>query len=145
MALKRLEVVHWDVITWLSLPKYGGKTIKEIAEICGCSDQAIYKWRRDPLFDRELTKTIVRNSKNKMAEVMDAVTRGAIEDGSAAHAKLFLQAHGALTDKVEVEQTNNNVAVDMDAMKARIEAFQRNQKDMPSIHAIEAEFSESDD
>ena len=61
MALKRLNAEHLLAIQYLSLPRKGGKTDDQIAEICGVSRQSIHNWRRDALFGRELERQARRN------------------------------------------------------------------------------------
>jgi len=61
MALKRLNAEHLIAIQYLSLPKKGGKTDEEIAQLCGVSRQSIYNWRKDPLFENALYRQILRN------------------------------------------------------------------------------------
>jgi predicted transcriptional regulator len=126
MALKRLEAHHWLAIKYLALPKKGGKTIKEIAELCGVSEQSIYNWRKDPLFERELKKEIVRNTLDRLPEVFEAVPDIIIRDGNAAMFKTLLQAHDMLTDRVEVEQTTKT-DVSLDEIKAKLERLKRDE------------------
>lgn len=127
MALKRLNTEHLIAIKWLALPKKGGKTIKEIAELCGVSEQSIYNWRKDPLFERELKREMVRNTLDKLPDVLDAVPDIIIRDGNAAMFKTLLQAHDMLTDKVEVTQKNNDDSVDREALKERLEQLRKSE------------------
>lgn len=127
MALKRLNTEHLIAIKWLALPKKGGKTIKEIAELCGVSEQSIYNWRKDPLFERELKREMVRNTLDKLPDVFDAVPDIIIRDGNAAMFKTLLQAHDMLTDKVEVTQKNNDDGVDREALKERLEQLRKSE------------------
>lgn len=127
MALKRLNTEHLIAIKWLALPKKGGKTIKEIAELCGVSEQSIYNWRKDPLFERELKREMVRNTLDKLPDVLDAVPDIIIRDGNAAMFKTLLQAHDMLTDKVEVTQKNNDDGVDREALKERLEQLRKSE------------------
>lgn len=120
MALKRLNTEHLIAINWLALPKKGGKTIAEIAQLCGVSEQSIYNWRKDPLFERELKREMVRNSQDKLPELIDSLTDIAMRDGNAAMAKLALQINGMLTDKVEIETKSADTGVDVDELKARL-------------------------
>lgn len=119
MALKRIETHHAIAIQYLALPKRGGKTMEEIAQECEVSRRALYDWLKDPLFDRELKKEIVRQTTARIPEVMDSLTDAVINDHNAAAAKLLLQVNGMLTDKIEVE-SNVNTSVDVEALRERI-------------------------
>ncbi|MEH7521699.1 phBC6A51 family helix-turn-helix protein [Bacillus sp. JJ1503] len=121
MALKRLNTEHLIAIKWLALPKKGGKTIAEIAQLCDVSEQSIYNWRKDPLFERELKREMVRNTLDKLPEVLEAVPDIIVRDGNAAMFKTLLQAHDMLTDKVEVETKQSGDSVNVDELRARLE------------------------
>jgi transposase-like protein len=123
MALKRLNPEHVKAIEWLSLPQRGGKTIAEIAEICGVSEQSIYNWRKDSLFDRELKRAMVRRSQDQLPELIQSLSEIAIRDGNAAMAKLALQINGMLTDKVEIETKGNTGEIDYEALDEELEAL----------------------
>ncbi|WNF07466.1 phBC6A51 family helix-turn-helix protein [Brevibacillus borstelensis] len=129
MALKRLETQHWTAIHYLALPKKGGKTNVEIAKICGVSEQTIYNWLKDPLFERELKAQMIRNSREKLPELIESLAEIAIRDGNAAMAKLALQINGLLTDKVEVETKVNPDTLDSDEIRARVEAYRARLKE----------------
>lgn len=124
MALKQLGAEHHTAIHWLAQPKKGGKTYGEIAEICGVHPNTIGNWRKDPLFEAELKRQMVRNTQDKLPELLESLADIAIRDGNAAMAKLALQVNGLLTDKVEVE-TKQSGDVDVTALKAKIEAFKQ--------------------
>jgi AcrR family transcriptional regulator len=125
MALKRLGPEHYIAIKWLALPKKGGKTIAEIAKEAGVSERSIYNWLKDPLFERELKAEMVRNSRDKLPELINSLADIAIRDGNAAMAKLALQIHGLLTDKVEVETKVTTQEVDYDALDDELAAFDK--------------------
>lgn len=122
MALKHLNAEHLLAIKWLALPKKGGKTIAEIAALCKVSEQSIYNWKKDPLFERELKREMVRTTLDKLPEVLDAVPDMIIRDGNAAMFKTLLQAHDMLADKIEVNTTNTEGSgINRDALQARLE------------------------
>jgi predicted DNA-binding protein YlxM (UPF0122 family) len=125
MALKRLEAHHLIAIGYLSLPKRGGKTMEEIAHECGVSRQSIYDFLKDDLFEKELKKQMVRNTQEKLPDLLESLVDIAMRDGNAAMAKLALQVNGMLTDKLEVETKSGNDAGDIEAMKERIEEYKR--------------------
>lgn len=114
-------------IEWLSLPKNGGKTYEEIAEMCGVTDRTIRNWKQDELFVKELNKAIVRNTQEKLPEVFEAAIEGIIKEKNAAMFRTLLQAHGILTEKHEIE-TKQNVSVDTAELKAEIERFKQRLK-----------------
>lgn len=73
---------------------------------------------------------MVRNSQEKLPELIESLAVIAMRDGNAAMAKLALQINGLLTDKVEVE-TKGSEGVDVEALRQRIEAM-RMRKDAES-------------
>lgn len=121
MALKRLNTEHYIAIKWLSLPNKGGKTIAEIAKECGVSEQSIYNWKKDALFERELKKEIVRQTHDRLPELFESMVDNAIREGNAAMAKLIIQVNDMLTDKVEVTNNEGGKTIDVDDIKARLE------------------------
>jgi hypothetical protein len=123
MALKRLNAEHLLAIQYLSLPRKGGKTDEQIAEICGVSRQSIHNWRKDAMFEAELKKQIVRNSQDRLPELVESLAEIAIRDGNAAMAKLALQINGMLTDKVEIETKDSGRDIDYDALDSEIASF----------------------
>jgi transposase-like protein len=125
MALKRLNTEHLIAIKWLALPKKGGKTIAEIAQIAGVSEQSIYNWRKDPLFERELKREMIRSSQDQLPELITSLSEIAIRDGNAAMAKLALQINGMLTDKVEIETKESVGSIDYDALDNEIATFSK--------------------
>ncbi|MGC4375790.1 phBC6A51 family helix-turn-helix protein [Fictibacillus sp. Mic-4] len=123
MAIKRLNAEHLIAISWLAQPKKGGKTIAEIAELCGVTERSIYNWLKDPLFERELKAQMIRNSRDKLPELIDSLAEIAIRDGNAAMAKLALQINGMLVEKHEVETKANSGDIDYDALDDEIASF----------------------
>lgn len=120
MALKRLEAEHLLAIKYLAMPKRNGMTYEQIAKECGVHVNSIGNWRKDPLFEREYKREMVRNTQERLPELLDSMIDHAIKDGNAAAAKLILTANDMLTDKVEVTQTVGNER-SVDDIKARLE------------------------
>lgn len=118
--MKRLEAHHLIAIHYLAQPRRGGKTMEEIAKECGVDRRTLYKWLRDPLFERELKKEIARQSMNRLPEVLESMADAAVEDRNAAAAKLVLQVHGMLTDKLEVEQKQIENVPDIEELKRMV-------------------------
>lgn len=124
MALKRLETHHMIAIQYLSLPKSGGKTMEEIAKEAGVSRQSIYDWLKDPLFDKELKKEIIRQTRLRVPEVLESMAKAAIEDHNAQAAKIVLQVNDMLTEKVELEQKTTSVGSgDLESLKKEVEGL----------------------
>ncbi|MFD0588656.1 phBC6A51 family helix-turn-helix protein [Paenibacillus sp. GCM10027627] len=123
-----LKQEQYTAIEWLVQPKHGGKTLEEIAELCGVSRMTLHNWRRSDDFQAELRAEVRRYSADRLGDVMDAMIRSAIEQQSAASAKLVLQANAMLTDKVDIEARHSGESsVDIDALRARIEALKERQ------------------
>lgn len=131
--MKRLETHHAIAIQYLALPKRGGKTMEEIATECGVSRRALYDWLKDPLFDRELKKEIVRQTTARLPEIMESLADAVLTDHNAAAAKLLLQVNGMLTEKVEVE-TKSSEASDVSALQARIDEYKRKMGGEDTVH-----------
>lgn len=123
MALKRLNNEHLIAIEWLAKPNKGGKTYKEIAQLCNVHEQSIYKWRKDPLFERTLKKEMVAQRQDRLPELIESIYDHAIKDGNAAMAKLALQVNDMLSDKVEVDLTTNKAEVDYEALDEELGGF----------------------
>jgi hypothetical protein len=123
---RKLTTEQTLAIEWLSLPKRGGKTYDEIAQLCGVHVNTIGNWRKDAFFEAEYKRAIVRNNSARLPELIESLVDIAIRDGNAAAAKLALQVNGMLTDKIEVE-TKDGAVTDVEALRQRIEAYkQRN-------------------
>ncbi|MEI2356069.1 hypothetical protein [Mesobacillus zeae] len=120
MALKKLNAEHYLAIEYLSLPRKGGKSDIEIAEECCVTDRTIRNWKKDPLFERELKRQIVRNTVDRLPEIFEKIPDIIIKDGNAAMLKTLLQTHDMLTDRVEVQTADANKGVDLDEMRARL-------------------------
>ncbi|MGG1644149.1 phBC6A51 family helix-turn-helix protein [Paenibacillus sp. NRS-1782] len=119
-----LEMKHYTAIRYLSLPPSERPTLAEIAEECGVTPSALYQWRQDSIFEAELKRQIVRNNVDDLPELIALIPKIAITEKNAAMAKLALQVHGMLSDKVEVSTTTNSGGgTDIAALKARIEAL----------------------
>ncbi|MDQ0492286.1 phBC6A51 family helix-turn-helix protein [Paenibacillus brasilensis] len=120
----KLEAKHYTAIQYLSLPPGERPPITEIAEECNVTPSAIYQWKRDPAFEAELKRQIVRNNVDDLPALIAILPEIAIAEKNAAMAKLVLQIHGMLSDKVEVTaNVNSESGTDIEALKARIEAL----------------------
>lgn len=127
MALKRLNTEHMTAIQYLALPHKGGKTDAEIAELCGVTRQTIYNWKQDPTFNAELKRQIVRNTAERLPELVDSMIEVAIAEGNASMAKLILTMNEMLTQHVEVKTTGDSEAPNLDDIKARLAKLKEEQ------------------
>lgn len=121
---KTLSADQYVAIEWLSIPRKGGKTYAEIAEMCNVTDRTLENWRKEPTFEAELKRSIIRKNSARLPELIEALPDIAIRDGNAAMAKLALQINGMLTDKIEVE-TKESGTTDIDALRERIAALKK--------------------
>lgn len=125
--MRALTAGQNTAIQHLSLPKAERPSVDKIAEEVGVSRSTIYAWQKDPDFIDELKAQIVRNNVGELPELVGALTRMALEDKSAAMAKLALQVHGMLSDKVEVQTQTSLHTTDVEALRQRIEAIKGRQ------------------
>lgn len=123
---KRLNEKQYAAIQYLAQPKRAGMTYEQIAEAVGVSDVTLWTWRKDDTFNDELKKQIMRNTIDRLPDVMASIPDHIINDGNAAMFRTLLQAHSLLTDKVEVE-TKQGESTDIDAMRAEIERIRGEQ------------------
>lgn len=115
---KRLSDKQYAAIALLAVPKRGGLTYEQVADEVGVSSESLRQWRRKDEFNDELKREIVRRTLDRLPEIMDSVPDHVINDGNAALFRTLLQAHGMLTDKVEVEQKGGSI--DVDAIRERL-------------------------
>ncbi|WP_338753421.1 phBC6A51 family helix-turn-helix protein [Bacillus sp. FJAT-52991] len=120
LSKRRLNEKQIAAITILAQPKRAGMTYDDVAKEVGVARSTVFEWKKQDLFCEELKKEIVRNTIDRLPEVMEAVPDIIIRDGNAAMLRTLLQAHGLLTDKVAVEQKSEAGSVDLDAMRADI-------------------------
>lgn len=123
MALKRLNPEHEIAIKWLAQPKFGGKTLGEIAAICEVTERTLYNWRNDPLFERAVKREMVRYQQGKLPEVLSNIYTVAAQTENAAMAKLVLQLNDMLTERHDVSTTDKKDAINYDELDAEIAAF----------------------
>lgn len=128
MIDKRLNEKQIAAIEYLSLPKRGGMTFKQIAEEVGVSEQTIHRWRNDDVFSAALNRKIVRNTQDRLPELFDAAINGVIEEKNAALFRTLIQAHGLLTEKHEID-AKSNTGADLDEIKAQITRIRASKKD----------------
>ena len=105
---KNLTEKQWAAVVIMSHPHK--LTHEQIAEEVGVSRRTIFNWKKDDEFNKALKDQIMRNTVDRLPEVMASVPDHIINDGNAAMFRTLLQAHGMLTEKHEVETKDNNAA-----------------------------------
>ena len=111
-----------------------GKKNQEIADDLGVHRNSITNWLKEELFQAELRKAATRHSQHRLGELIDRMYSTAINEGSAAMAKLLLQMQGMLTDKVSVEQSvKQEAGVNYDKLDDEIAAFAKRLEDETDI------------
>jgi transcriptional regulator with XRE-family HTH domain len=124
LMAKKLSEKQYAAVAILSQPKRGGLTYEEVAEKVGIARSTLQEWRKDEAFNDEIKRQVMRNTLDTFPEVMASISEHIINDGNAAMFRTLLQAHGMLTDKVEVENKSAG-STDVDAMKAEIERMRK--------------------
>jgi len=123
--MAKLNDKQYAAIAILSQPKRGGLTYDQVAEQVGVSRTTLAEWRKRDDFNDELKRQIMRDTIERLPEVMASIPDHIINDGNAAMFRTLLQAQGLLTEKVEVAtQSTGN---DIDAIKADIERMRGGQ------------------
>lgn len=122
---KKLNEKQIAAIEFLALPKRGGLTYDEVAERVGIARSTLQEWRKDDVFNEARKNRVVQMTQDYLPEVFEAAIKGITEDRNAAILRTFLQAHGMLTEKHEIDTGKGGA--DIDAMRAKVEAF-RNDK-----------------
>lgn len=121
---KKLTVDQMVAVEWLSKPRQGGKTKEEIAAICGVSRSTLYNWIRLEEFDQALMAEMRRANRDRLPELIESLVDIAIEEKSAAMAKLALQVNGMLVDRHEVNRGAPEVqTIDYDELDEEIAGF----------------------
>lgn len=110
--MAKLNDKQYAAIAILSRPKRGGLTYEQVADEVGVSRRTLQEWRKSDEFNEELKREIIRSTLDRMPEVMASIPDHIINSGNAAMLRTLLQAHGLLTDKVEVETKGNTMSVD---------------------------------
>lgn len=123
--MAKLNDKQYAAIAILSQPKRGGLTYEQVAEEVGVSRTTLAEWRKRDDFNDELKRQIMRDTIERLPEVMASIPDHIINDGNAAMFRTLLQAQGLLTEKVEVTaQSSGN---DIDSIKADIERMKGGQ------------------
>ena len=110
--MAKLSEQHYAAIAILSRPKRGGLTYEQVADEVGISRRTLQEWRKMDEFNEELKREIIRSTLDRMPEIMASIPDHIINSGNAAMLRTLLQAHGLLTDKVEVETKGSTMSAD---------------------------------
>lgn len=114
----RLNEKQVAAIAILSQPKRT-MTYEEIAKEVGVAKSTLFEWKKLDHFDRALNREIVRVTKDRLPDVFDSIIDNIKETGNAAAFRTLIQAHGMLTDKIEIDSKASNTP-DIEAIKARL-------------------------
>lgn len=120
---KKLDERHYKAMEMLLEGTY---TMQEIADAVGISRRQLYNWLEWEEFERAYNNMVVNHGKNRLRDVMEALYSTAINDGSAAAAKLILEAHKILNQKqqqdVQVNVSNN---VDLKSIREQLKRLKQ--------------------
>jgi AcrR family transcriptional regulator len=130
LSSRRLSEKQIAAIEILSRPNRGGMTYEQIAKEVGVARSTLFEWKKQDYFNEAVKKEIIRKTQDRLPEVFDSIIDNIIETGNATAFKTLLQAHGMLTDKVEVNQ-NNADSTKIDDIKAEIERLKQRKKSDP--------------
>ncbi|SER87544.1 phBC6A51 family helix-turn-helix protein [Psychrobacillus sp. OK032] len=121
--MAKLNEQQIAAVTILAQPKRAGLTYAQIAAQIGVNRDTLYEWRKRDDFNDALKRQIVANTLDSLPEVMASVSGHIIESGNAAMLRTLLQAHGMLSEKIDVTTTDKGT--DIDAIKAEIESLRK--------------------
>lgn len=109
-------------ITILSQPRRAGMTYQQVADEIGISVRTLVRWRNNPEFNEELKRVVISKTIDRLPEVLEAIPDMILKDRNAAMVKVFLQMHGVLNDKIELNHkaAQQDGGVDIEAIRARL-------------------------
>lgn len=119
----RLNEKQIAAIAILSQPKRT-MTYEEIAKEVGVAKSTLFEWKKLDHFEKALNKEIVRVTKDRLPDMFDSMIDNIMATGNAAGFRTVIQAHGMLTDKIEIE-AKQNPATDIEQMTREIEQYKR--------------------
>lgn len=121
--MAKLSEQQIAAVTILAQPKRAGLTYEEVAEKVGIHRDTLYEWRKRDDFNDALKRQIVANTLDSLPDIMASIPTHIIKDGNAALFRTLLQAHGMLSEKIDVTTTDKGT--DIDAIKAEIEKLRK--------------------
>lgn len=107
MIMKQLNEQQIAAIDYLARNDHG-LTHEQIAEKVGVTVRTLYRWKKDHAFVAEWKHQIIRESIERLPEVMESMADNIIETGNAAGFRTYIQLHGMLTEQVSVETTSGS-------------------------------------
>ncbi|MCY9026538.1 phBC6A51 family helix-turn-helix protein [Priestia megaterium] len=112
-----------------------GKKNVEIAEELNIHRNTVTNWLKDDAFQAELRKSATRHSQHRLGELISRMYEVAINEGSAAMAKLILQSQGMLSEKhiVEREAPSAINGINYDKIDDEIASFAKRLEDETDI------------
>lgn len=120
---KNLDARHFRAMEMLLEGTY---TMQEIADEVGISRRQLYNWLEWDEFKTAYNNMVINHGKNRLREVMDAMYDAAIDEKSAAAAKLILEAHEILNKK-QTQDVNVNVNnnIDLKSIREQLKKMKR--------------------
>lgn len=118
----RLSEKQIAAIAILSQPKRT-MTYEQIAKEVGVAKSTLFEWKKQEAFDKALNREIVRVTKDRLPDVFDSIIDNIQQTGNAAAFRTLIQAHGMLTDKIEIESKSNGT--NADDIRAEIERLRK--------------------
>jgi len=113
---KKLDQRHFRAMEMLLEGTY---TMQEIADEVGISRRQLYNWLEMDEFKTAYNNMVINHGKNRLREVMDSMYEAAIDERSAAAAKLILEAHEILNKKNTISDVNVHVNSNIDLKSIR--------------------------
>lgn len=125
MSKRRLSEKQYAAIALLTDPAAKDLLLKDIAKRVGVSESTLRRWRtEDDAFINEVIAQSRRNAVVDLPRVMQAVPDIIINSENAAMLRTWLQAIGALTERIEVDNKGGSTD-DVDDIRAEIERMRR--------------------
>ncbi|WP_139491777.1 phBC6A51 family helix-turn-helix protein [Brevibacillus dissolubilis] len=128
MSQRTLRPEQMIAIRHLALPKEQRPTLKEIAKKCGVSERTINRWKQDEWFCEQWKKEVLKQTTEKLPDLLHKMPEIAIEQGNASMARTFLQAHGLLGPQIEEGASVIQLPRDAQAIKKRMEEYRRQRR-----------------
>lgn len=121
---KNLDQRHFRAMEMLLEGTY---TMQEIADEVGISRRQLYNWLEMDEFKTAYNNMVINHGKNRLREVMDSMYDAAIDERSAAAAKLILEAHEILNKKNTISDVNVHVDnnIDLKSIREQLKKMKR--------------------
>lgn len=119
----RLNEKQMAAIAILAQPKRK-LTYEQIAKEVGVAKSTLFEWKKQEAFENALNREIVRVTKDRLPDMFDSMIDNVISSGNAAGFRTIIQAHGMLTDKIEIDAKSDGKTTD--DIRAEIERLRGN-------------------